>query len=325
MLEALHSHDEGSPQPLRPQLAEETAVRLVLASLLTYEEGECDSPPARTRARGDPTFADVLAQAVPAAPGGGGGALGRRKQLAKLVHAALQDVLPEQKMPSAAVVAGLLSRDQVNEFGFWTAGGRERFAAAFAPAAALLNHSCAPALVKLTRPGFVTEFRALRTLVPGDELTYSYLPLSAGVTDRQDVLEGVFHFTCDCERCSAAEEGQVESTPLEAHTCAGGGVIYPIFPSPGRGPPLRCSSCGETFVQYPGLVQPAMGCCGGAKPSPKPKPAAATPSKAAALAPAPAQSVAMFDLGDEEDDEDESHDDTTPPRRGLGTAAVQPQ
>lgn len=224
----------------------------------------------------------------------------RRAALARLVHAAFADVLPEEKQPSAEVVAGLLARDQCNSFGFWTPKAA-RFATAFAPATALLNHSCAPTCVKVTGPGFTVTARAMRPLRGGDELTYSYIPLAAPAAERRLVLESVFQFTCDCERCVSAEEGEVETTPLEAHEC--GGVIYPLPRLAGRrpNPPLLCSACGMGFKEYPGLKAEKMGCCG---PAQRPKgEAAAEPARQAA------PEGAMFDMADSEYEEGEEEEE----------------
>ena len=296
LLQTLHELDERSGSPLRPQPPEECTLRLVLASILTYEETECESPPPRTRTRGGPTFGDVLAQASHDAQ-----ASARRRRLSALSHRALLEILPFEKQPSLEVVFGLFNRARANEVAFFTKENR-RYATAFAPAAALANHSCIPSCVRLSGGGgrgWSTELRALRRLAAGEEVTISYLPLTMPVRDRRSTLEKLYNFTCDCDRCLAAEEGEEEPYPLEAHSGCGG-TLYP-YRAAGTASVsgLRCSVCEQAFADFPGRAR-GGGCCGLCLP-PTRKAAVKTPPAAVVAAPAamPSDTALSLDFCEE--------------------------
>lgn len=67
--------------------------------------------------------------------------------------------------------------------------------------ASRFNHSCAPN----TKPFWVNDHtihtRLLDNVMPGCELTISYLDLNWDVKRRQRYLEDNYGFVCDCDRC----------------------------------------------------------------------------------------------------------------------------
>ena len=69
----------------------------------------------------------------------------------------------------------------------------------------MFNHSCKPNMVCKERDSSLTmDFRALREIHEGEELTYSYAPhldLLPKVV-RQDQLDAIYDFTCGCSVCT---------------------------------------------------------------------------------------------------------------------------
>lgn len=69
---------------------------------------------------------------------------------------------------------------------------------------ALFNHSCDPSATPETHGGIV-GMRLLRSVAPGEEITFSYVPLKDPaawpVERRQEFLSKSFGFRCNCHRC----------------------------------------------------------------------------------------------------------------------------
>jgi hypothetical protein len=88
----------------------------------------------------------------------------------------------------------------------WTVTIRPGMYAWLSPAAAIVNHSCAPNLgiVDLGRDGYA--FRALRDISAGDELTREY-----GCTEGWDT--GIVYCHCGAACCTGAVPGYLVSTP----------------------------------------------------------------------------------------------------------------
>ena len=77
------------------------------------------------------------------------------------------------------------------------------------PAAALLNHSCAPNTVLsfgfVADPALPPTTLLVRTLVPvraGEELTHAYCDATKPVEERRGELRAVYSFLCDCPACA---------------------------------------------------------------------------------------------------------------------------
>jgi len=235
--------DAASATPLRLEAFEETTARLILSILLTHAAAvESDSP--RELARGAPTYAAVLAQAV-LPPG----ALPpRTAALAELAHAALAAVLPEElfrrcflSSETSSEMQALFARDEANGFALWSPSYERRGVLA-APSAALFNHSCVPNAAKL-QVGLKVEIRTLRAISAGEELRFCYVPLTETGRGRREILQTHFGFACDCPRCAAESVPGVRVTlPACAHSCGGA-----LVPSRSHGmlkqPCRRCSIC----------------------------------------------------------------------------------
>jgi hypothetical protein len=72
------------------------------------------------------------------------------------------------------------------------------------PSAALLNHSCAPNCIlryKLSEVGPVVQIVAIRDILPGEELTHSYIDCSLPQAMRRDRLLEIYGFSCSCPLC----------------------------------------------------------------------------------------------------------------------------
>lgn len=46
------------------------------------------------------------------------------------------------------------------------------------------------------------KFTALRDIAEGEELSFSYVPVTISRTERRKLLQEYFHFGCACARCS---------------------------------------------------------------------------------------------------------------------------
>ncbi|TYZ69300.1 hypothetical protein PybrP1_011637 [[Pythium] brassicae (nom. inval.)] len=69
--------------------------------------------------------------------------------------------------------------------------------------AAMANHSCEPnCAVTFSAKEQRVEFRAMRAIAAGEELTHSYVDIALPRRDRQQRLEQQYHFQCKCVRCS---------------------------------------------------------------------------------------------------------------------------
>ena len=74
------------------------------------------------------------------------------------------------------------------------------------PSLSRFNHSCVPsAEFRWNEKLFQQEIRAIRDIVPGEEITLCYFTVEVmeqSKVDRQKYLEGHYGFTCDCQACS---------------------------------------------------------------------------------------------------------------------------
>ena len=102
---------------------------------------------------------------------------------------------------SAANVAMMLRRLRANAFAFTDAHGGMSIGFGVYPAAATLNHSCAPNCVLTYGEGAGIRVRTTSGVKRGDELTHAYVNLAAPTRTRRAELHAKYAFTCDCSRC----------------------------------------------------------------------------------------------------------------------------
>ncbi len=77
------------------------------------------------------------------------------------------------------------------------------------PAAALLNHSCAPNCIlryKLCETGPAVQVVVVRDINAGEELTHSYIDCSLPRVMRQDRLLDIYGFSCSCPLCTIIDD-----------------------------------------------------------------------------------------------------------------------
>jgi [histone H3]-lysine4/36 N-trimethyltransferase SMYD len=85
------------------------------------------------------------------------------------------------------------------------------------PAAALLNHSCAPNCIlryRLTNEGIFVDIVATQNISKGEELTHSYVDCSLPKTCRKKRLLEVYDFDCGCQLCGGVDTSGIESFKL---------------------------------------------------------------------------------------------------------------
>lgn len=99
-------------------------------------------------------------------------------------------------------VVGILSRFQCNNFAI-TTPTLQSVGAGVYPAGALLNHSCEPNCVVTYQPlTLQQEFRAIRNIEIGEELTHAFVDVADTTERRRMKLESDYGFVCDCSMCS---------------------------------------------------------------------------------------------------------------------------
>ena len=122
----------------------------------------------------------------------------------------LEQVLPSEMRVSRDLLIDLACMDECNSIGFWD-GSRDMYAFALAPTGSYFNHSCDPNVKKFTE-GRNIVFRALKDVLPGEELAICYAWVDDGVLARRKTLVEGFCFDCTCERC-LRELLELESEP----------------------------------------------------------------------------------------------------------------
>ncbi|KXX72970.1 SET domain-containing protein 5 [Madurella mycetomatis] len=97
---------------------------------------------------------------------------------------------------------------RTNAFGI-TVGGRD--AKGVYPEIARLNHACDPnAFSKFTSRDLTMSAVATRDIMPGEEITISYIPLGMPTSRRHKALRN-WGFNCTCDLCSAPSEAREAS------------------------------------------------------------------------------------------------------------------
>lgn len=69
------------------------------------------------------------------------------------------------------------------------------------PLAAMINHSCTPNAVRVFAPNEIMIVHACQPIAAGNEIVWSYIPLTQTVQQRRQCLVETHGFVCNCERC----------------------------------------------------------------------------------------------------------------------------
>lgn len=103
------------------------------------------------------------------------------------------------------------------------------------------NHSCDPN-TWVSVSGDSVQFRPIRPIARGEELTFTYTDLYLPRPDRQEKMLRSHCFTCACERCTDASKASLDDriTGLRCHyaTCTDDAAVMPIATG-------LCSTCGK--------------------------------------------------------------------------------
>ncbi|KAG7399089.1 SET and MYND domain-containing protein 3 [Phytophthora boehmeriae] len=71
------------------------------------------------------------------------------------------------------------------------------------PLGAMVNHSCDPnCAVTFVSKALKMEFRAMKPIKAGEEVTQTYVDIALPRRERQQRLQRKYHFHCSCSRCS---------------------------------------------------------------------------------------------------------------------------
>ncbi|KAG1709396.1 hypothetical protein DVH05_020051 [Phytophthora capsici] len=101
----------------------------------------------------------------------------------------------------------MLSRFRNNNFSICDELLLELGAGCF-PLGAMINHSCDPnCAVTFVPKTHDMEFRAMKPIKAGDEITQTYVDIGLPRRDRQQRLQRKYHFNCECTRCSQPLQG----------------------------------------------------------------------------------------------------------------------
>ncbi|KAK8164342.1 hypothetical protein IWX90DRAFT_256022 [Phyllosticta citrichinensis] len=94
-----------------------------------------------------------------------------------------------------------------NSFAMGGVAGEDNTFVAIFPEVSRFNHDCRPNLEYTFDPSSLTQATyAARTIVPGTELTVSYINLISLRSERLYVLQGGWGFKCNCPHCSRSLE-----------------------------------------------------------------------------------------------------------------------
>ncbi|KAG7382458.1 SET and MYND domain-containing protein 3 [Phytophthora pseudosyringae] len=96
----------------------------------------------------------------------------------------------------------MLSRFRNNNFSICDELLLELGAGCF-PLGAMVNHNCDPnCAVTFVPKTLDMEFRAMKPIKSGEEITQTYVDIALPRRDRQQRLQHKYHFSCGCARCS---------------------------------------------------------------------------------------------------------------------------
>ena len=119
---------------------------------------------------------------------------------------ALNNLVPESlRLPVDQIVA-LAAGINSNAYGISDPNGGRTLNVGFGhfPFAAMLNHSCDPNCAFAGTVGGALTIRAIKPIVAGEELCFSYIDPYQDVVARREELESTKHFVCECTRCIAS-------------------------------------------------------------------------------------------------------------------------
>lgn len=123
---------------------------------------------------------------------------------------------------------------ECNSFNLWDQN-YERIGMGVYKNASKLNHSCIPNLVR-EQHGKTLVFSALAHIYTGNELTFSYVPVTYYRECRRNLLYKYFQFNCQCERCNGSSQMDMVLTDTLGHKpCGGSWTSYGV-----------CAICGKT-------------------------------------------------------------------------------
>lgn len=118
---------------------------------------------------------------------------------------------------SSLTLLSLAAAVNVNSYGILSPGGSSLGFCLLPCVGLLINHSCDPNCHYTFSEG-VMAFRALRTILPGEEVTVSYIDTVVGTAARRATLLHTKHFLCRCNRCNAydgAMQHVLEGRPMD--------------------------------------------------------------------------------------------------------------
>ncbi|RDW70391.1 hypothetical protein BP5796_08788 [Coleophoma crateriformis] len=112
----------------------------------------------------------------------------------------------EKVMMMAAHNAGDPIMERVNTNSFSGEFGGEPHFIVY-PETARMNHDCRPNAMYYYDPAtLIHSTHASRTILPGEEITITYINILQPRADRQEVLEMTWHFQCTCPLCTSSDE-----------------------------------------------------------------------------------------------------------------------
>jgi len=100
-------------------------------------------------------------------------------------------------LPQRSEMYEIFCSEFINSFGLWRSSGQ---GAGVYVASSLINHSCAPNILRFEE-GSVVVFRAAIDIPANTELNISYIGILDDVHVRRRWLDDGFHFHCMCPRC----------------------------------------------------------------------------------------------------------------------------
>ncbi|KAK7529650.1 uncharacterized protein J3D65DRAFT_174555 [Phyllosticta citribraziliensis] len=107
-----------------------------------------------------------------------------------------------------------------NAFGVCPSSSSTNVAAVICAEASRLNHSCTPNIQFTWNEnvlGGAITMHALRDILPGEEITASYVDLLKSFSERKEKLRNGYGFDCDCVVCSANDE-VIAASDARRHT-----------------------------------------------------------------------------------------------------------
>lgn len=118
----------------------------------------------------------------------------------------------------------------------------------------LINHSCDPNAHYVFKRGAM-EYRALKDIASGEEVTVSYVDVIEGTGKRRAILLQSKHFICHCDRCDSfdmAMERVQQGRPMAVLDLSGLGIDDDEVPAPkkaGKGNKSPAAAGPEQFNQ----------------------------------------------------------------------------